>query len=805
MGRGDQQGRKQTVDSMVRSTQAASDGLPRALAILRDQAGELIGSRTRQSAEAGWLQASGDAFEALWLALDVMLSPPDDLPSELATAEGSRSGPSAPAATLRAQLAPLLKLPTDGNDDSLWFELRRARLEGAVRPPSLPDGTHLAALGSVDAPPTRGPAAFELLSAELRIALTEAGFVRMASWVTPVVAGHLACLLALLSADRMRGAQMANELEQAFPVGVREALSAILELVVRGRRSSERVLKGSHDAGASDTEPPVPEASEPSKVPSLAGDDVQFTVYRPASLAPARWSKLLAFAHLAHRRADAEPRAPDPIETVQQQAEALLGADLARYRQLSEDAGQPIPYEGQLTFLPDVPDVAFDPPSASFRWVDDVHRVEFRLRPDAKLAGQTARGQLTVLCGSILVAELSLSLRVDQSAQAEARPPEVAESARMYRKIFASYSHADGAIVTQFREHAKALGDRYLIDVSELRSGEVWSAALERLIREADVFQLFWSSNSMRSPFVQQEWEYAMNLGRDSFVRPTYWEQPMPEPPQDGLPPQLARLHFQSLCTSALGAGAGNADAQAAAPAQARPSASAEASAAIGAPTAKRGWDPRRWIGQLTSALVAAAALLLMVQRMPNDAALPPDVITPAPDRQGPQPSEPSVTPTLPPPQTNDTATPPDVVATPEPNHFPEPATGPKPGVDSAHGRQGAPHHSNAPKIRLGAPVVAGALAPEVVRRSVRQRLGFLRLCYEAALAKDSKLEGGVGVTFVIDADGSVSQAPTVESDIADAELGRCFAKRLSEATFPLPESGNVKVSLPFLLTPGDA
>ena len=47
-----------------------------------------------------------------------------------------------------------------------------------------------------------------------------------------------------------------------------------------------------------------------------------------------------------------------------------------------------------------------------------------------------------------------------------------------------------------------------------------------------DVFQLFWSSNSMHSDFVRQEWEHALRLNRPHFIRPTYWEEPMPMAPE---------------------------------------------------------------------------------------------------------------------------------------------------------------------------------------------------------------------------------------------------------------------------------
>jgi formylglycine-generating enzyme required for sulfatase activity len=56
---------------------------------------------------------------------------------------------------------------------------------------------------------------------------------------------------------------------------------------------------------------------------------------------------------------------------------------------------------------------------------------------------------------------------------------------------------------------------------------------------------------------VRQEWEYALSLSRPSFVRPVYWEQPMPERPDRGLPPEsLRKLHFHRFPLSTPEGGA---------------------------------------------------------------------------------------------------------------------------------------------------------------------------------------------------------------------------------------------------------
>src|SRR5262249_15323823 len=160
----------------------------------------------------------------------------------------------------------------------------------------------------------------------------------------------------------------------------------------------------------------------------------------------------------------------------------------------------------------------------SFQWTEPVHREEFRIRAPRALEGRTVRGRLTVFLGSIILAEVALTVRVGELRAAAADRTSAVDFARPYRKIFASYSHTDRAIVDELTRYATALGDEYLRDWVHLRTGEVWTERLEAMIREADVFQLFWSASAMRSRFVRQEWEYALSLGRANFVRPTYWE-----------------------------------------------------------------------------------------------------------------------------------------------------------------------------------------------------------------------------------------------------------------------------------------
>src|SRR6185295_13129236 len=167
------------------------------------------------------------------------------------------------------------------------------------------------------------------------------------------------------------------------------------------------------------------------------------------------------------------------------------------------------------------------------------------LRARREADGTTARGTVSIYLDSVLVADVSIAIAVKTGAlDAPAPLPDVA---RPYRRIFASYSHRDAAVVRQFEEYARGFGDRYMRDVIDLRAGEVWDRRLAEMIEDADVFQLFWSWNSMRSPFVRAEWEYAAKMNRDYFVRPVYWETPFPQ--RGSLPTALRSLHFANVGT----------------------------------------------------------------------------------------------------------------------------------------------------------------------------------------------------------------------------------------------------------------
>ena len=338
--------------------------------------------------------------------------------------------------------------------------------------------------------------------------------------------------------------------DAAALIDVLVELAAPPEDAVATCRAAVRALGGQPFAAAMALKEALRVASEP-RESVVVDTDVQFSLYRPRAIRPGHWHSVLAFAHKTEFLRDETGAVVDPVAEVEAQAHALLASENTPYSSVRTDSGTALGRGADLTFELWLDQGEVNPPRAHLHWQEAIHRVEFRVRTMTAPEGARLEGGLRVFSAHVLIGEarfaLQVSAAVADTTLAPERPTE-AEPVRRYRKIFASYSHRDGDVVAAVRRFSEVTGDSYLVDADTLRSGEEWSARLSELIDEADVFQLFWSENSMRSTHVRREWEHALSLGRDHFVRPVYWEQPFPEDRGQGLPPEdLLELHFSSL------------------------------------------------------------------------------------------------------------------------------------------------------------------------------------------------------------------------------------------------------------------
>ncbi len=273
-----------------------------------------------------------------------------------------------------------------------------------------------------------------------------------------------------------------------------------------------------------------------------AGSDVRFSAYHPRSLRLGERRRLLVYAHL---------RAA--LEAVAADAGQVLGKAAKEYRQAQAEASTAVAAGTEITVVPQAEGLIFDPPRASIVWSGDWQRADFEMRATGERVGHVIEGRVACYVGPLLIADVRLPVVVPKPGEesAETEDQRVA-SATMYQAIFASYSHADTAVVEAMETACKALGMDYLRDVMTLKSGQRWSDQLLDMVERADVFQLFWSATAAESPYVEQEWQHALNLAERkgaAFIRPIYWQKPLAP-----VPAALSHLHFAPVELAGLAA-----------------------------------------------------------------------------------------------------------------------------------------------------------------------------------------------------------------------------------------------------------
>jgi hypothetical protein len=285
-------------------------------------------------------------------------------------------------------------------------------------------------------------------------------------------------------------------------------------------------------AGAPITEAPaepVAEAEPAAEKP--AGERLSFTAAYPPEIPSEAWQTLVVVLHVPHASAKVASllarRAPE------------IGDDPA---QSSTSASVPVQRGSTITLVPMVGGVEFNPPRLDVSWHEDVQDSMFRMRTSAS-AGTPLFGAVEVQLEGLPIAMVPVAMRVVQVGSSTA-PPQVTQRAGVLDRIFVSYSRRDTTVVEACANFYRALGVQILMDTHDLRGGQDWRESLHNMINQADLFQLYWSENSAGSSEVEHEWRYARGLTSkgNSFIRPLYWDTPMPEPPAE-----LSTIHFSRV------------------------------------------------------------------------------------------------------------------------------------------------------------------------------------------------------------------------------------------------------------------
>jgi hypothetical protein len=122
----------------------------------------------------------------------------------------------------------------------------------------------------------------------------------------------------------------------------------------------------------------------------------------------------------------------------------------------------------------------------------------------------------------------------------------------------------------------------------------------------------------------------------------------------------------------------------------------------------------------------------------------------------------------------------------------------------STLGQRLASRGGRGPIVRQLAPEVGGEYDRNLVRRVVQRNLPQVTRCHEQGLSQNPSLAGRVEVTFIIGADGTVSNSTVRSSNLAVPSVATCIANAVRTWQFTAPQGGAITVHYPFMLQPAE-
>lgn len=209
-------------------------------------------------------------------------------------------------------------------------------------------------------------------------------------------------------------------------------------------------------------------------IPLPQGEKVQFTCGYPGAVSANQWYSVLLYIHLTERAQDAR----NLLE--KQSAEIGLGSVSS-----VAAASRTIERGTTLKLVPELKGFRFNPPTLELDWLEDVQQVRFRIMAGDDLAGSSRLGAIDVYAAGLLIAQVPLSIRVRQPGETETAESQII-LARLFEKVFASYSHKDKAVVDACCALSRSMGISMYVDSASLLSGDDWEKKLREAMRDSD-------------------------------------------------------------------------------------------------------------------------------------------------------------------------------------------------------------------------------------------------------------------------------------------------------------------------------
>jgi len=256
--------------------------------------------------------------------------------------------------------------------------------------------------------------------------------------------------------------------------------------------------------------------SEPAIHPS------RFSVFNPMLMTPSQWLDLAIYIH-----------EPGIDSFVRQDHLARYEGRPGEMPERRSALRYTLKPGAAVTVVPYLPGCRVNPPRATAEFWENFHRLHFRVMaapgaPDYAEGPHT--GVVYFFVGPLLVGEARIAYTIGRE-KAHPISNTASLAADTFDAVFPAFAPQDGEIADRFAAVASQIDSPFLTEILALR-GQAWDRELLKRIEAAERFQLFWSSAASRSPHIEEEWKFALALGREHFIRAFYWRHPAPGLPE---------------------------------------------------------------------------------------------------------------------------------------------------------------------------------------------------------------------------------------------------------------------------------
>jgi hypothetical protein len=326
-----------------------------------------------------------------------------------------------------------------------------------------------------------------------------------------------------LIADQVVGSQGEGEVDPVASAGrllerERESLEAERELYEAMEQASAR-----HHAARQDFLSRISDQERP-----------KMTAAYPEMIATESWSTLDLFLYLSEFEG-----------LVRKEVQRLEHREDLDYSNVSAQLPKSLPKGCQIRVSLSSNTIQANPSELTISWLEPYNRFSFRIIAMEHVPDESSASlDIEVFADNLPIASMRLPIAVNSMAK-RARGQIISSEAQWYETIFASYAREDLEIVRHLKERYEMLGLQMFIDLDDLRSGAFWRPELFKRIDSSDLFQLFWSTAARESEYVEIEWKRALGASEvkgGSFIRPIYWEVPIPD-----IPEELAEINFRRI------------------------------------------------------------------------------------------------------------------------------------------------------------------------------------------------------------------------------------------------------------------